>query len=231
MGNGTASREESEAGKVKRFRWARWNAPLVLLLLSFTFMIVMILSNKSQTIPNDGSFTPYVLAALLCTLVAVSITLIGCASKQTDRHTQSADSDTSTNNQLLRTCQASLSANEQNTTKISRLAESQRQMLDTLAEFKNLIENRHESLDKTTEGLKQEMAKSLAAVTSSNQAMKARIEGLLLAGKLMSGRIGETVEKQESLCEAVQQHDGLLDDRMSDLAEDHHVLLQRIKEL
>ena len=148
------------------FRWARWNAPLVLLLLSFTFMIVMILSNKSHTIPNDGSFTPYVLAALLCTLVAVSITLIGCASKQTDRYTKSADSDTGTNNQLLLTCQASLRANEQNTTKISRLAENQRQILDTLAEFKNLIENRRESLDKTTEGLKQEMAKNLAAETA-----------------------------------------------------------------
>ena len=64
MGNGTAPQKdfegetalqkESEVQSVKRFRWARWNAPLILLILAFTFMMAAILSNASQGAPDSG---------------------------------------------------------------------------------------------------------------------------------------------------------------------------------
>lgn len=39
MANRTSSKMKSEVGKAERFQWARWNAPLVLLLLAFAFMV------------------------------------------------------------------------------------------------------------------------------------------------------------------------------------------------
>jgi len=221
MGNGTASKEEFKAKRIGKFRWTKWNAPLLLLLLAFTFMIVAILSDRPQSAPDQGSLAPYALIALLCTLVAVAAMLIGRASRQTDRSIRSATSEAGRSSKnLLRLCRVGLRANRRTTTKISRLEEGQRQLLDKLAKLTKVIESRRDTPEKVAPGCEQELTESIAAVASSNQAVQTRIDGLLLAGKLMSGKISAAADNQESLHKTVQEHGELLDGRVSDLADE-----------
>jgi myosin protein heavy chain len=184
--------------------------------------------------------------------VAVSAALIGRASKQTERYIQSAASEaTSSREELLRTGQAGLVSNDRTIKKISRLEENQRQLLDklrelkkipriecnqrqlleNLAELKNLTESRHnflhkatDSLHEATQGCGQEMAESAAAVTSSNETLQTRMDGLMTAVKLMSGTVSTAVDNQESVRGAVKEYSELLDGRISDMAEEHQEL-------
>ncbi|MHC4582663.1 MAG: hypothetical protein ACYS14_14490, partial [Planctomycetota bacterium] len=136
MDNGTTSQEQSEAEKAERSGWTKWDTPLVLLLLAFTSMMMLILSNRSQAALNEGGFVIYVLTALLCTLVAVSIILIGCAerARETERHMRSLSTDiTRSRNELLRVGQSGLRASEQISAKISSLGEGQRLLQEQIS--------------------------------------------------------------------------------------------------
>ena len=221
MGNNTASEEEFEVEKVERGQWVKWTVPLVLLVLVLALVTAAILSERPRTALDNRNIVLCVLTALLCTLVAVSLTLMGCAesSSQTEQHIRSVATEVTTSrNELLRLGQAGLRGNEEISTKTSRLEENQRLLRDKLGELKNSIERKHNALHKTAQSHKQELAESIGAVTVNQQTMQARIDGLQQAGELMSEKITVTADNQESLRSTVQEQSELLGDRMSALA-------------
>ena len=221
MGNNTASEEEFEVEKVEGGQWVKWTVPLVLLILVLALVTAAILSERPRTALDNRNIVLCVLTALLCTLVAVSLTLMGCAesSSQTEQHLRSVAAEVTTSrDELLRLGQAGLRGSEEVSTKTSRLEENQRLLRDKLAELKNAIETEHNALRKTAQGHKQELAESIGAVTLDQQTMHTRIDGLQQAGKLMSEKITLTADNQESLRGAVQEQSELLGDRMSSLA-------------
>jgi len=218
MGNNTASEEGFE---VERGQWVKWTVPIVLLILVLALVTAAILSERPRTALDNRNIVLCVLTALLCTLVAVSLTLMGCAesSSQTEQHIRSVATEVTTSrNELLRLGQAGLRGNEEISTKTSRLEENQRLLRDKLGELKNAIETEHNALRKTAQGHKQELAESIGAVTLNQQAMQTRIDGLQQAGELMSEKITVTTDNQESLRSTVQEQGELLGGRMSDLA-------------
>ena len=222
MGNNTASEEEFEVEKVEGGQWVKWTVPLVLLILVLALVTAAILSERPRTALDNRNIVLCVLTALLCTLVAVSLTLMGCAesSSQTEQHLRSVAAEVTTSrDELLRLGQAGLRGSEEVSTKTSRLEENQRLLRDKLAELKNAIETEHNALRKTAQGHKQELAESIGAVTLDQQTMHTRIDGLQQAGKLMSEKITLTADNQESLRGSVQEQSELLGDRMSSLAD------------
>ena len=221
MGNNTASEVEFEVEKVEGGQWVKWTVPLVLLILVLALVTAAILSERPRTALDNRNIVLCVLTALLCTLVAVSLTLMGCAesSSQTEQHLRSVAAEVTTSrDELLRLGQAGLRGSEEVSTKTSRLEENQRLLRDKLAELKNAIETEHNALRKTAQGHKQELAESIGAVTLDQQTMHTRIDGLQQAGKLMSEKITLTADNQESLRGSVREQSELLGGRMSSLA-------------
>ena len=221
MGNNTASEEEFEVEKVERGQWVKWTVPIVLLILVLALVTAAILSERPRTALDNRNIVLCVLTALLCTLVAVSLTLMGCAesSSQTEQHIRSVATEVTTSrNELLRVGQAGLRGNEEISTKTSCLEENQRLLRDELGELKKVIEREHDALRKATESHKQELAKNIGAVTVNQQAMQTLVDGLQKAGELMSEKITVTADNQESLRSTVQEQSELVGGRMSDLA-------------
>ncbi len=109
MGNNTALEEEFEVEKVERRRWVKWTVPIVLLVLVLALVTAATLSERPRTALDSRNIVLCVLTALLCTLVAVSLTLMGCAesSSQTQQHILSVATEVTTSrNELLRVGQA-----------------------------------------------------------------------------------------------------------------------------
>ncbi|UCE50127.1 MAG: hypothetical protein JSW47_08190 [Phycisphaerales bacterium] len=220
MNNGTTSKRQSEAEKAEKFGWAKWNAPLVLLLLAFTFMMMLILSNKSQTALDDGGLVIYVLTALLCTLVAVSIILIGCAerARETERHIRSLGANiTKSHNESLQVGQAGLRANEQLGAKISGLGEGQRLLRERLSELKNAIARDNQLLRQIAKSYKQQLDDKIATLALDQQKTLTRIDSLQQAGMSISQQITATGDHQESLRTTIKERADHLGGRMSDV--------------
>jgi len=221
MGNNTAAEGVFEVEKVKRGQWVKWTVPLLLLILVLALVTAVTLSERPRTALDSRNIVLCALTALLCTLVAVSLTLMGCAesSRETEQHIQSVAAEVTTSrSELLRLGQAGLIGNEEVSTKTSRLEENQRLLRDELAELKNVIEREHDALRKATESHKQELARNIGAVTVNQQAIQTRIDSLQQAGELMSEKITVTDDNQESLRSTVQGQSELIGGRMSDLA-------------
>ena len=124
MGNNTASEEEFEVEKVERRHWVKWTVPLVLLVLVLALVTAVTLSEQPRTALDNRNTVLCVLTALFCTLVAVSLMLMGCAesSSQTQQHIRSVATDAATSrNELLRLGQAGLRGNDEISTKTSCL--------------------------------------------------------------------------------------------------------------
>jgi chromosome segregation ATPase len=234
MANKTVFEDEFVGEKIERSEWVKWVVPAVLLLFVLALVTAVALSSHLRTALESGNIVIYVLTALLCTLVAVSLTLTGCTEwlRKMEYNIRSlATNVITTRNEQLQLGKAGLSGNEEIGTKISQLEENQRLLRDNVRGLKDVIEKEHKAFRQSVQNNNQELANDVATVALTQQEIQTGIGELQQTNERMSERITVIANGQERLDKTIQEDNDLLDSRLSHLASNSERLDNNVNHL
>ena len=192
MDNETVSVDKQERKKYEEGKWVNWLVPIVLLLFVLAIVSAAALSNRLRTASENGNIVIYILTALLCTLVAVSLALTGCTQwfKKIEQNIQSlATNAIVTRNEQLRLGKAGLNGNEEIGKKISLFEENQCLLRDEVGGLKDIIEREHKTLLQSLQDNKQELANDVTVVAQIQQEIQTSMSELKHANELTSEMI------------------------------------------
>ncbi len=208
--------DEFEYKKAERSEWMRWVVPIILVL----FVLLLVAGVASSSHPNNalssGNVVVFVLAALLCTLVAVSLMLTGIGEwfKKIEENIRSLATDAVvTRVEQHRMSKASLSNSEQIGTKIS------------------LLEENHRLLREVIENTSKETNDKIAVMSEGQQQLQTDVKDLSEKTNSITAEFTNLTTQQTTINEILQTHSEAGDAQISALTTSHGQLETNVDSL
>jgi hypothetical protein len=218
MAHETILEEKFEA---ERSKWIKWIPLLVVLLLVLVLMITMALSDKLQATLDYSQNVIFVLTAILCTLLAVSLILAGCIDffKRMDQSVSSLSGDVAmTRIELKRISKANLHGSDESSTQFSSLEKHQRLMNDEIKELRKVTEKEHHVLRQAVQNNKQGFADEITVIVQAQKEIQTGISELKQANELITEKVTIITDDLERLDSTLRVEDEPGKNRLSELA-------------
>jgi len=215
----------------ERGRWARWIVPMVLLLLVLVLVMFAALARHVQAPLGAADIVLYILTALLCTLVAVFLTLTGCSeqfAKMEQGIGEMAAEVASVRNEQGRLSKTVLAGDQEVRGELSRTEESHRHLADNLDRLTKNVEAMTSNIAaaKDTEGAlrqmvqdgKEELAHGISGIKEQQTMAQEAIRGFQEVGASLSDQITTISHNQETLHKTLLEKSEHIAGRMTAVA-------------
>ena len=235
-----------KAGKTQN---AKWIVPLILLVLVLVLVTVGVLSNRLQTGSNGTDIVLYSLTALLCTLVAVSLTLTGCReylSAMSDQVDQVAASMVAVQDEQMQLHDVIHSSHQEFHDRWAGLEDNQRlvqegviglkEVAQTTASFVKTLGEEQEKLQDTVAKIIHEesrpLVEQMATLGVGTEQLESGLAGIRELTRTVADNITEIASEQTSLGRTQQNSASVLADiaeQISGVAAENSSLAEKVE--